>query len=134
MNTYNNETKDINSIIDLLSIKQASVNTNINISPELSIILKSLENLDDKISKIQNKNLLNNEDIFKEENINFPIADFTTLKVGDNVIHFRFGEGVIKEIDGKTPNLKGTVEFKDYGQKYLLLKFARLGKLTNNEA
>jgi hypothetical protein len=38
----------------------------------------------------------------------------------------RFGEGKILEISGQVPDLKAKVSFDQYGDKLLLLKFAKL--------
>jgi DNA helicase-2/ATP-dependent DNA helicase PcrA len=48
------------------------------------------------------------------------------LTIGDNVLHERFGEGKIIALEGKGSDAKATVEFKNAGQKNLLLKFAKL--------
>jgi DNA helicase-2/ATP-dependent DNA helicase PcrA len=48
------------------------------------------------------------------------------LQVGVTVKHDRFGKGIIAAIEGEDSNTKATVEFENFGQKQLLLKFARL--------
>jgi DNA helicase-2/ATP-dependent DNA helicase PcrA len=49
------------------------------------------------------------------------------LQVGMRVSHDRFGEGKIIHIEANPPNnTKATIFFNDYGQKQLLLKFAKL--------
>jgi DNA helicase-2/ATP-dependent DNA helicase PcrA len=50
----------------------------------------------------------------------------SNLKVGDNVIHEKFGKGKILAIEGEFPNAKATVFFPSAGQKQLLLRFAKL--------
>ena len=40
--------------------------------------------------------------------------------------HDRFGEGEVTAIEGEGGNAKATVSFAHFGQKQLLLKFARL--------
>lgn len=52
-----------------------------------------------------------------------------SYSVGDRVEHERFGFGVIKEIIGDGPNVKMHITFNNFGDKTLLLKFARLHKL-----
>jgi len=47
------------------------------------------------------------------------------LKVGNNVIHERFGKGKVVGLEG-TPPTKATVFFPSAGNKQLLLKFAKL--------
>lgn len=48
------------------------------------------------------------------------------LNTGMRVSHERFGEGVIMGIEGTDGNAKAIVDFKHFGKKQLLLKFARL--------
>lgn len=53
------------------------------------------------------------------------------LKVGDDVDHPSFGEGVIINIRGTGESAEATVEFVDHGTKHLALAWAPLKKLTN---
>ncbi len=53
-------------------------------------------------------------------------SDFSGLQIGIKVRHERFGEGEIIALDGEGGNAKATVAFTHFGQKQLLLKFARL--------
>ncbi|MRZ52995.1 ATP-dependent DNA helicase, partial [Parabacteroides distasonis] len=48
------------------------------------------------------------------------------LHVGAKVRHDRFGEGEVTAIEGEGGNAKATVSVAHFGQKQLLLKFARL--------
>jgi len=48
------------------------------------------------------------------------------LQVGMWVHHDRFGKGKVINIEANPPNTKATIFFSDYGQKQLLLKFAKL--------
>ena len=48
------------------------------------------------------------------------------IKIGDQVVHERFGKGKVVELNGDFPNTKATVFFPSAGQKQLLLKFAKL--------
>jgi len=52
--------------------------------------------------------------------------DLSGMQVGSLVRHDRFGEGKVISIDGDGGNAKATVQFTHFGQKQLLLKFARL--------
>lgn len=47
------------------------------------------------------------------------------LKIGCVIEHQRFGIGTVVNIEGMGENQKATVDFKNTGQKVLLLKFAR---------
>jgi len=55
-----------------------------------------------------------------------PASDLSGLYVGAKVRHDRFGEGEVTAIEGDGGNAKATVSFAHFGQKQLLLKFARL--------
>ncbi|MCT7904477.1 ATP-dependent DNA helicase pcrA [Candidatus Ornithobacterium hominis] len=48
------------------------------------------------------------------------------LKVGQKVIHDRFGRGEVKALSGEPSNEKATILFETSGEKNLLLKFAKL--------
>lgn len=48
--------------------------------------------------------------------------------VGDKVVHATFGSGAIEALIGEEPNLKAKINFKKFGEKQLLMKFARLTK------
>jgi len=52
----------------------------------------------------------------------------TELVAGERIEHNRFGGGRILEISGTAPELKARVLFDDYGEKLLLLKYAKLRK------
>ncbi len=53
-------------------------------------------------------------------------ADLTKYKVGQAVFHKKFGEGVITGLDPEGDDYKVDIEFKNFGHKRLMLKFARL--------
>lgn len=53
-------------------------------------------------------------------------SNLSGLQVGAKVRHDRFGEGEVVAIEGDGGNAKATVSFTHFGQKQLLLKFARL--------
>jgi DNA helicase-2/ATP-dependent DNA helicase PcrA len=49
-----------------------------------------------------------------------------SIQAGMNVMHERFGKGKVLKTEGEHTSRKATVFFKDFGQKQLLLRFARL--------
>lgn len=53
-------------------------------------------------------------------------TDLSGLSVGAKVRHERFGDGEVTAIEGTGGNAKATVSFTYFGQKQLLLKFAKL--------
>ena len=50
----------------------------------------------------------------------------TELREGQRVEHNRFGFGKIIQITGRVPDLKAKIVFDDYGEKILLLKYAKI--------
>lgn len=57
---------------------------------------------------------------------NFIPDDTSGLKEGMNVEHQRFGKGVVTKIEGVGDSRKASVLFNEYGEKQLVLKFAKL--------
>ena len=57
---------------------------------------------------------------------NFVPDTMDKFKVGDRIEHNRFGKGKILEITGRIPELKAKIVFDRYGEKILLLKFAKI--------
>lgn len=51
------------------------------------------------------------------------------LKVGDDVVHKRWGEGVVLDIEGQGDKTEVLVRFPTEGEKRLLLAWAPLEKL-----
>lgn len=50
----------------------------------------------------------------------------TELRVGERIEHNRFGAGVILELSGRAPEMKARIDFDAYGEKLLLLKYAKI--------
>lgn len=57
---------------------------------------------------------------------NFIPDPMSSFKIGDRVEHNRFGAGEVLEITGKIPELKARIRFDQFGEKLLLLKYAKL--------
>ncbi|TWP23242.1 ATP-dependent DNA helicase [Apibacter muscae] len=57
-------------------------------------------------------------------------GSLSDLKLGDHVLHDRFGKGIVKSIEGDPENAKALIDFENEGEKKLLLKFAKL-KILN---
>ena len=51
------------------------------------------------------------------------------ISCGDNVSHEKFGLGQVVKIEGNGNDAKATVNFKKFGEKNLLLRFAKLNKI-----
>ena len=56
----------------------------------------------------------------------FSPDDTSELKSGMEVEHSRFGRGKVMQIDGLAGNKKATINFNNFGQKQILLKFAKM--------
>ncbi len=61
----------------------------------------------------------------------FQPSDTTNLEKGMKVEHPKFGYGLVEAIDNNGANRKATVKFDDFGEKTLLLSFAKL-KIHSN--
>jgi DNA helicase-2/ATP-dependent DNA helicase PcrA len=57
---------------------------------------------------------------------NFVPDPMSSFKAGDRIEHNRFGTGQILEIIGQVPDLKARVHFDKFGDKLLILKFAKM--------
>jgi DNA helicase-2/ATP-dependent DNA helicase PcrA len=56
-------------------------------------------------------------------------AEGIGLRVGDDVRHDKFGEGVILELAGEGDKTEAVVHFREVGEKRLLLAWAPLAKV-----
>ena len=56
----------------------------------------------------------------------FVPVSMTEFRTGQRIEHNRFGFGKILEISGNVPDLKAKIVFDDYGEKILLLKYAKM--------
>ena len=60
-----------------------------------------------------------------------PDSEFTpdpmsSFHVGDTIEHNRFGVGKVLKISGEVPDIKASIAFEKYGEKILLLKYAKI--------
>jgi DNA helicase-2/ATP-dependent DNA helicase PcrA len=93
-------------------IKSNPIKSNVSLSPRKNIIYKSKPNL---------KRLPNTSTSIPAIKIN--------VSEGDSVSHEKFGVGEIIKIEGSGNDSKATVNFKKFGLKNLLLRFAKLNKV-----
>ncbi|MGH9015822.1 MAG: hypothetical protein ACRDZ1_18050, partial [Acidimicrobiia bacterium] len=56
-------------------------------------------------------------------------AEKMVLRVGDDVGHETFGEGVVLDVIGEDDRAEAVIRFRDVGEKRLLLAWAPLRKL-----
>ena len=62
----------------------------------------------------------------KEASKNFEASDTSSLQTGMKVEHPKFGLGLVTNIDQSTQSRKATINFEKFGEKTLLLSFAKL--------
>ena len=62
----------------------------------------------------------------KTEDPSFVAAPMDKFRSGDIIEHNRFGKGKILSIEGVAPELKARIVFDEYGQKLILLKYAKM--------
>jgi DNA helicase-2/ATP-dependent DNA helicase PcrA len=60
-----------------------------------------------------------------------PDSEFTpdpmsSFRVGDRIEHNRFGVGKVLKISGEVPDIKAIIAFEKFGEKILLLKYAKI--------
>jgi DNA helicase-2/ATP-dependent DNA helicase PcrA len=60
---------------------------------------------------------------------NFEPDDMGDISEGMAVEHQRFGKGLVSKLEGKNGPEKATINFEEYGEKTLVLKFAKLRKV-----
>ena len=64
--------------------------------------------------------------VFKNRRNEPQNTDFSAIKSGITVRHFRFGAGKVLAVEGSGANAKATIYFNNAGEKQLLIKFAKL--------
>ncbi|PCJ66435.1 MAG: ATP-dependent DNA helicase [Bacteroidetes bacterium] len=60
---------------------------------------------------------------------NFQAEPMTNITEGLKVEHQRFGIGIVSKLEGNNGPEKATIDFEDFGEKTLVLKFAKLRKV-----
>ena len=59
-------------------------------------------------------------------NADFVPSPVSELRAGQRIEHNRFGAGTIKQLSGTAPDVKAVIEFDNFGEKILLLKYAKV--------
>lgn len=133
-NTFNNK-NEVNSLINLLGVKEAKITKETILSADTTLIVNMLQNFDSRLSSIENtiqfqstvsKNLEHSSSLNQDSFLT--TKDLNTLKQGQQVLHERFGIGTIEEITPRGTDLANTlikVKFKS-GVKALVFGFAKL--------
>ena len=89
-------------------------------------------NFKPSISDYPKKNIIYNNKpnlkrLSKKPSIDYKVK--INISAGDNVSHEKFGLGQVVRIEGNGNDSKATVNFKKFGEKNLLLRFAKLYKI-----
>ena len=89
-------------------------------------------NFKPSISDYPKKNIIYNNKpnlkrLSKKPSIDYKVK--INISAGDNVSHEKFGLGQVVRIEGNGNDSKATVNFKKFGEKNLLLRFAKLNKI-----
>ncbi len=89
-------------------------------------------NFKPSISDYPKKNIIYNtkpnlKRLSKKTSIDYNVK--INISTGDNVSHEKFGLGQVVRIEGNGNDAKATVDFKKFGEKNLLLRFAKLNKI-----
>ncbi|MDR2084081.1 MAG: UvrD-helicase domain-containing protein [Bacteroidales bacterium] len=99
-------------------------------------VLSNIHGFDEEKPVFRPSNTVNTKNLKPIDNnkivtpSNQPPLDYNTIQINDRVIHSKFGEGVVISLEGNGPNKKAKVNFKHFGEKLLLLHFAKLQKLN----
>jgi hypothetical protein len=119
--TYSSKETNINSLVSLLGVSAATLETNLHLSPEITYVTEMLKDLTLKITNLQEQlpNTSSETHCANQECI---------LAVGDNVLHKRFGRGLIKNIIKSGQNEVVKIDFENFGEKSLMTKYAKLRK------
>lgn len=132
-NTYNSKnSEEVNSLISLLGIQAAKINSKLEISTDTEIILNTLTSLGSRIIDLE-KSISSQKQLIPnptDDFTNYPklsASEISQLKVGDVVHHIKFGTGRIIKIEGANHNPVATVPFSG-GEKKLMLNYANLLK------
>ena len=68
--------------------------------------------------------------VAKGEGVAQPRREAIAIETGDTVVHERWGEGVVLNVQGRGQDVQATVRFDEVGEKRLLVAFAPLSKKT----
>ncbi|MBP8777119.1 MAG: UvrD-helicase domain-containing protein [Bacteroidaceae bacterium] len=87
-------------------------------------VLRSAEKVFEPVSSTAGR--LKRVNALSETKSTPPATNASTLSVGQQVLHERFGRGRIQALSGAGENAKATICFENSGEKQLLLRFARI--------
>lgn len=59
----------------------------------------------------------------------FSTDEVIKVKQGDNILHSKFGKGIVLAVEGEGINRIATIQFEDYGTKKIMLRYAKIKRL-----
>lgn len=135
--TYEGKDSAVNSLVSLLSLTPAELADNQNLSAESTLILQALEGFKSQLTVMERtikRPVQKFGQIFDDVSERLLPEEIESLKVGEKVVHNRFGLGEIVTLTGdKYSTMKADINFEGYGKKSLILKFAFLSKVGGSE-
>lgn len=84
----------------------------------------------DCIQEVRIKSTINRPVSFGTTKLRQDGDDYSGLRLGNRVIHHKFGEGIILEFEGQGPKAFVTVNFDSEGMKKLAMQYAKLERLA----
>jgi hypothetical protein len=139
-NTYKDKGNEINSLITILGVHPAKITSDIEISKDTQIILNALDSFSSRLNRFENNipaSPLNESSFYIDETTgvwkDISSAEIVNLKEGDIIQHKKFGKGKIIAKMGTVHNPIVDIAFQFNGSKKLMLNYANLRKLVNEE-
>ena len=123
-NNCEKDGREVNSLVQLLSIEPAQVPNSTELSGETSLLFESISDISERLASIEDTISIGRRPSGYESNRGSNPED---IEVGDLVEHSKFGIGVVEDIENtKTEKAVAWVDFEEVGVKKLNLKFAML--------
>jgi hypothetical protein len=109
-NTYNNKSHEVNSLVSLLSIAPAKISATQEISTGTELILNSLASIESRIQKLEIRRP-------NQSSASHVFVPGTQISEGMRILHPKFGEGTVLQIDASGADKKGIIEFDESERK-----------------
>lgn len=130
-NTYETAGEEINSLTDLLGIRAAAIDKKIEISNDTELILNSIAAINSRINSLEGKffNINNISSISQNMEVapgeQMSKIEIQSLKIGDKVLHQKFGKGTISGFEGPKHEPVALIDFDNELPKKIMLNYAK---------
>ncbi|GEO08271.1 hypothetical protein [Segetibacter aerophilus] len=136
-NTYETAGQEINSLVSLLGIEPAKIENSVQISPDTEIIMNAIKSLQVRFEELRvqsNYPIVNdtpkhgtdiNNIISYNPRHTYPLDELAKIKVGDKILHEKFGTGTVTKMQGSYNNPITTIFFGDGDEKKVMLNYAK---------